>query len=63
MQVTSLAMKEANRVPYGSILGPLLFLLYINDLSGNITSKIRLLYTDNIILHREIPTEEDVIIL
>ena len=38
-------------VPQGTVLGPLMFLLYINDISENLTSHIRL-FADDCIMYR-----------
>jgi len=38
-------------VPQCTVLGPLLFLLYINDITGNIQSNIRLFADDCIVYH------------
>ncbi len=45
-------------VPQGTILAPVLFLLYINDISENIKSQIRLFAEDGII-YREINNDQD----
>ena len=42
---------QYSRVPHGTVLGPLLFLLYINDITHNIQSSIRL-FADDCILYR-----------
>jgi len=45
-------------VPQGTVLGPLMFLLYINDINENISSTIRL-FADDCILYRVINSEQD----
>ncbi len=49
-------------VPQGSVLGPILFLLYINDINENVQSSIRL-FADDSIIYRKINSNIDYQIL
>jgi hypothetical protein len=45
-------------VPQGSVLGPVLFLAYVNDIWRNIESTIRL-FADGCIIYRKIINNKD----
>ena len=46
-------------MPQGSVLGPLLFLVYVNDIWRNIDSSIRL-FADDCIIYRKITNKNDI---
>ena len=56
--VTSESAPVVSGVPQGSVLGPLLFLLFINDLPDNLTSQTRL-FADDCIVYRTVRSHED----
>ena len=61
-------ISEANDVlsgvPQGTVLGPLFFLMYINDICQNLTPGTHIrLFADDSLLYREIKTVDDTVIL
>jgi hypothetical protein len=51
-------VKVTSGVPQRSVLGPLLFLVYINDIGGNIDACIRL-FADDYIIYGKITNKND----
>ena len=46
-------VKVTSGVPQGTVLGPLMFLLFINDIHKNLDSNLRL-FADDALLYRSI---------
>jgi hypothetical protein len=55
-------IKVTSGVQHGSVLGPLLFVVYVNDIWRNINLSIRL-FTDDCIIYRKITNKNDIEIL
>ena len=60
--VHSSYVEVTSGVPQGSVLGPMLFLLYINDINNAITSQIKL-FADDSVLYRNIHNQNDQVTL
>ena len=60
--VHSSYVEVASGVPQGSVLGPMLFLLYINDINNAIKSQIKL-FADDSVLYRNTRNQNDQVIL
>ena len=58
----SSSVKVISGIPQGTVLAPLLFLCYINDLPDQVKSKVRL-YVDDVLLYTTINSHADCVIL
>lgn len=55
---SSTLIQVKSGVPQGSVLGPILFLIYINDISKNLASTTRL-FADDCVIYRKITNPND----
>ena len=56
--ILSLSRPVVSGVPQGSVLGPVLFLLFINDISSSVQSNLHL-FADGCVLYREVAALQD----
>ena len=55
----SVEVRVTSSVPQGSVLGPLLFLAYVNNIWRNIVSTIRL-FADDCVIYRKMINNADI---
>ncbi len=57
-QELSSGASVSSGIPQGSVIGPLLYLAFVNDLPAQLTSNVRL-FADDCIIYRSINSERD----